>query len=117
MNKIFVFGSNLAGRHGAGAAKFARLNKGAIYGKFYGLQGESFAIPTKDQYLASLPISKIRVFVDRFINFAKQNPDMVFELTPIGCGLAGYMPEEIAPLFENAPENVELPEDFKIDNS
>ena len=113
MRNIFVFGSNLAGRHGKGAALHARQKCGAIYGRGYGLQGTSFAIPTKDIYLRSLPLSDIQCFVEMFITFAINNPELTFELTPIGCGLAGFRPEDIAPFFKDAPTNVILPMEFK----
>lgn len=112
IDKIFVFGSNLAGRHGKGAALYARNHHGAIYGQGIGLQGRSYAIPTKDQQLRTLPLPAIGQHVAQFLLFAAQHPDMVFEVTPIGCGLAGYQPEQIAPLFENAPNNCILPDSF-----
>jgi len=116
-NEIFVFGSNLAGRHGKGAALFARQHHGAIYGQGEGLQGTSYAIPTKGfaargEPMPVLPIARIRVHVLRFILFARRNPEMTFRLTTIGCGLAGYTPEQIAPLFANAPSNVLQPVEF-----
>jgi hypothetical protein len=111
--QIFVFGSNLAGRHGKGAALYAAQNHGAVYGLGYGLQGRSFAIPTKDQYLHTLPITKIQKYVEDFKDFAERFPEFTFNVTRIGCGLAGYKDEEIAPLFKNCPPNVNLPESFK----
>lgn len=110
---IFVFGSNLAGRHGKGAALAAKQDHGAIYGQGIGLQGSSYAIPTKDHRLQTLPLPEIRKYVAGFISFAKDNPDLEFELTPIGCGLAGYQPSDIAPLFEGLPSNVTPPPSFK----
>jgi len=110
---IFVFGSNLAGRHGKGAALCARQKHGAIYGQGVGLQGNSYAIPTKDERLGVLPLSRIRVFVDDFIGFANSRPDLLFQVTAIGCGLAGYKPADIAPMFAGAPGNCLLPEEFK----
>lgn len=111
---IFVFGSNLAGRHGAGAALHARKNHGAIYGQGIGRQGNSYGIPTKDERLKTLPLNEIRKYVDQFIKYAKENPDLKFQLTAIGCGLAGYQPEDIAPMFNGAPKNVIKPEVFLI---
>lgn len=111
-DRIFCFGSNLAGRHGAGAAKDARLFHGAIYGKGIGLQGKSYAIPTKDENLRTLPIEAIQVHVSKFMAFARQNPEMEFEVTKIGCGLAGYTPADIGPLFRGAPRNCHLPREF-----
>ena len=109
---IFVFGSNLAGRHGKGAALWARQHRGAIYGQGEGLQGESYAIPTKDGRLNTLPLPAIRWHVIAFLRFARNNPEMQFQLTPIGCGYAGYTPADIAPLFEGAPSNVIMPPEF-----
>jgi hypothetical protein len=110
--KVFVFGSNLAGRHGAGAAKFAHASRGAIYGQAEGPQGNSYAIPTKDSKLRTLSLIEIRRHVDRFIDYARAHPHLSFELTPIGCGLAGYKPTDIAPMFREAPKNVALPVEF-----
>ena len=112
-DRIFVFGSNLAGRHGKGAALDARLHHGAIYGKGFGLQGKSYAIPTKDENLNTLPLTVIQTYVAKFIAFAKQHREMEFEVTKIGCGLAGYTPQDIAPLFNGAPKNCHLPPEFK----
>lgn len=106
---VFVFGSNTAGRHGKGAALHARQHCGARYGQGEGLQGQSYAIPTKDDDLRTLPLSRIRAGVDRFLDFARDNPLLTFEVTPIGCGLAGYEPEQIAPMFRDVPINVVLP--------
>lgn len=113
MKEVFVFGSNLAGRHGAGAAKFARTNHGAVYGKGIGHHGNSYAIPTKDEYIKTLPLDKIKPYVDQFIEYAKNNPSLTFKLTPIGCGLAGYEPTDIAPMFVSAPYNVLIPFEFQ----
>lgn len=110
---IFVFGSNIAGRHGKGAALEAVQRHGAIYGKGEGLQGKSYAIPTKDNYIRSLPLIKINQYVQRFIKFAKENPKLEFFVTRIGCGLAGYTDEQIAPMFEEAPLNCKLPEGWR----
>lgn len=110
---VFVFGSNLAGRHGKGAALFARQNRGAIYGQGEGLQGNSYAIPTKDGALRTLPLSSVAAHARRFIEFARSRPDLRFELTPIGCGLAGFVPSQIAPFFRDAPPNVALPRVFR----
>lgn len=110
---IFVFGSNLAGRHGKGAAKEALTNWGAIYGQGVGLQGNSYAIPTKGYNLETLPLFNIRNYIGEFIYFARDNQDMLFIVTPVGCGLAGHDPIEIAPMFkEYIPPNVYLPREF-----
>lgn len=109
---VFVFGSNLAGRHGKGAAKWAAQHRGAVYGVGEGFRGNSYAIPTKDIAIKTLPLDRIAFYVDRFKQFAAANSDMIFQLTPIGCGLAGYKPEQIAPMFDDAPPNVILPDEF-----
>ena len=113
MKQIFVFGSNLAGRHGKGAALEARKTHGAIYGCGEGLQGCSYGIPTKDEKLQTLPLSKIQSHVQKFLVFAKENSDMQFNLTRIGCGLAGYQDKDIAPMFKGAEDNVILPEGWR----
>lgn len=107
--KIFVFGSNLAGRHGAGAALTAFRQHGAIYGQGIGIQGNSYGIPTKDENIRTLPLNKIQRYVDQFIRFAELNPEMEFQVTRIGCGLAGYEDKDIAPMFVDAPRNCILP--------
>lgn len=111
---IFVFGSNLSGRHGKGAAKTA-LTWGAKWGQASGLQGRTWGIPTKDQTIRrTLAITEIKPFVDEFINEAKLKPELIFLVTEIGCGLAGLKPKDIAPLFQMAKdiENIYLPERF-----
>lgn len=113
MTRIFVFGSNLAGRHGAGAALDAFRYYGAIRGQGYGLQGKSFAIPTKDADLRSLPLREIQKYVMRFLLFARSHPDISFDVTRIGCGLGGYHETEIAPLFRDAPTNCLLPHGWR----
>ncbi len=112
-NEIFVFGSNLAGIHGAGAARYAVTHHSATYRQGIGLQGYSYAIPTKDWHIKTLPLKEIQTHVDNFIEFAKQHPELVFNVTRIGCGLAGYKDEEIAPMFEEASSNVNLPAKWK----
>ena len=112
-DEIFVFGSNLAGRHGAGAAKVA-TKFGAVYGVGYGLAGNSFAIPTKDIVLDVLPLPTIQAFVDDFLKFARMTFNtQKFFMTRIGCGLAGYYDEQIAPMFRGAPVNINFPENWK----
>jgi len=110
--EIFVFGSNLAGRHGRGAALHARKHHGARYGQGAGLQGLSYGIPTKDRDIKVLPLAQITEHVETFKDFARSNPDMTFKVTLIGCGLAGYSPREIGPLFKGSPDNVRLPIEF-----
>ena len=108
-NEIFVFGSNLGGIHAGGAARMARLHFGAETGKGVGIQGQSYAIPTMQG-----GVETIKPYVDEFITYASQHPDKQFLVTPIGCGIAGFRAEEIAPLFKDAKniENISLPEDF-----
>lgn len=109
-NEIFVFGSNLAGAHGGGAARAALNHFGAIWGQGVGLQGQSYAIPT----MHGGP-DRIQPYVDEFIIFAEEHPEMDFLVTPIGCGIAGFTPADIAPLFARAKdlENVWLPASFR----
>lgn len=109
MREIFVFGSNLAGRHGAGAAKYAVKHYGAIYGQGSGPQGSAYAIPTKDEKLRTLPLHFIEVGVNKFIMYATQCPELTFHVTAIGTGLAGYQHADIAPMFKDAPTNCTLP--------
>lgn len=106
MEEIFVFGSNLAGRHGAGAAWDAWKNHGAIYGQGEGQQGHSYAIPTKDEKLKTLPLYIIEHYVAAFKRFARDHPEMTFNVTRVGCGLAGYKDEDIAPMFVGCTANV-----------
>lgn len=107
--KVFVFGSNLAGRHGAGSALRAVKEWGAILGCREGPQGNSYAIPTKDGTLKTLPLAEIAKSVDRFIQYANENQSTRFLLVKIGCGLAGYSEDQIAPMFSASPDNVVLP--------
>ena len=106
-NEIFVFGSNLQGNHAGGAARIARLHFGAEMGNGVGPQGQSYAIPTMQG-----GVETIKPYVDDFINYAIRHPEQHFLVTPIGCGIAGFTPSEIAPLFEKAKdiENISLPE-------
>lgn len=113
MNKIFVFGSNEAGRHGVGAARRARQAYGAKYGQGKGLQGSSFAIPTKDHSLKTLSLNKVAAYVAEFKEFAALNLDKELYITRIGCGLAGFDDEQIAPLFVNSPRNCIFSKDWE----
>lgn len=108
-NEIFVFGSNLQGRHGGGAARVAMQKFGAIWGQGVGLQGSTYAIPTMQG-----GVETIKPYVDEFISFAKSNPDKHFLVTRIGCGIAGFTDSEIAPLFHDClqMENISLPQSF-----
>lgn len=103
---IFVFGSNRAGRHGSGAARDAVQQYGARYGRGEGPQGQSYAIPTKDAQVMTLPLEEIQQHVNRFLAFAGEHPELRFKVTRIGCGMAGYKDEQIVPMFENSPTNV-----------
>jgi hypothetical protein len=109
-NNIYVFGSNTEGKHGKGSAKFALLHRGAIYGQSKGLQGNSYAIITKDlkKGLRSVSLESIKEQVDELILFAQNNPQLTFEISAIGCGLAGFNATEIAPMFSNTPSNMKL---------
>lgn len=108
-NEVFVFGSNLAGHHGGGAAFVAMNRFGAVWGQGVGLQGQSYAIPTMQG-----GVETIRPYVDEFIEFAKSHPALKFYVTRIGCGIAGFRDEEIASLFFAAVSvpNIILPESF-----
>ncbi len=110
---IFVFGSNLAGFHGKGAALYARKYHGAEQYIGVGRTGNAYAIPTKDHRLKTLPLIDIRHYVNGFIRYAGENPDLEFEVTRIGCGLAGYRDQDIAPLFKTAPDNCRLPQNWR----
>jgi hypothetical protein len=108
-DEIFVFGSNLAGFHGGGAAKTAYRKFGAVWGQGVGLHGQTYAIPTMQG-----SVETIKPYVDEFLDFAGQRPGLKFLVTEIGCGIAGFTVKEIAPLFRAAIdiENVYLPESF-----
>jgi len=107
-HQIFCYGANLAGRHGAGAAKQA-LQWGAVYGRD-GLSGQTYGISTKDRNIRTLPLQRLQEHVSEFLYEAEERPQLEFLMTRIGCGLAGYTDEQIAPMFRHAPANVKLPE-------
>mgnify|MGYP003524645524 FL=1 len=113
-NEIFVFGSNESGIHGAGAALLAKNKFGAIQGKGFGLHGQSFAIPTKDINIRTLSLDEIQTYVYAFKGVVLSRPDLHFIITKIGCGLAGYTDNDIAPLFSSFLniENISLPIEF-----
>ena len=113
-NEIFVFGSNLSGRHGKGAAKQA-IKWGAKYGVGNGIQGRTYGIPTVNATITGkLSLKAIASYVSEFIDYAKAHPELHFLVTAVGCGLAGWEPEDIAPLFIEATflDNVSLPKEF-----
>lgn len=111
--RIFVFGSNLGGKHGAGAALEARLRYGALLGKGEGLVGNSYAIPTKTANFECLSLEEIEQYVETFVLFTLENPEMQFFVTRVGCGLAGNKDEDIAPMFKGAI-NCSFPEDWQV---
>lgn len=108
-NEVFVFGSNLGGFHAGGAARVAHQRFGAVWGQGVGLQGQSYAIPTMQG-----GVETIKPYVDEFVAFAINHPELTFLVTPIGCGIAGFNINEIAPLFLDAMpvNNILLPKDF-----
>ena len=108
-NEVFVFGSNLGGFHGGGAARAAMNRFGAVWGQGVGLQGQSYAIPTMQG-----GVETIKPYVDEFIAFAREHRELRFLVTPIGCGIAGFTVDEIAPLFADAidDDNIILPRAF-----
>lgn len=111
-NWVWVFGSNLAGIHGAGAAKQA-IKYGAKYGHGIGIQGWTYAIPTKDHDIKTMPIINIVPYIERFERFTKQYPQLKFFVTAIGTGLAGYTDKDMAPLFKNCGPNCCFPEQWQ----
>ena len=113
MPEVFVFGSNDAGMHGSGAARYARENLDMPMGKSYGHYGKCFAIPTKDEYIKTLPLSIINDYVRGFIAYAIGHRKVTFKVTRIGCGLAGLTDEQIAPMFKDAPKNCRFDEKWR----
>lgn len=113
-NEIFVFGSNRSGFHGAGAARTAYMKFGAEYGVGEGLTGKSYALPTKGYNVTDMTLDEIKPHVEIFLNFAKSNPDKIFLVTQVGCGLAGHHPKDIGPMFKNRSENVVIPKEFDV---
>lgn len=115
-NEVFVFGSNEAGIHGAGAASLALICFGAKMGEGIGHYGQSYAIPTKDDRIKTLNLGKIKKYINDFIDYAKRRKELNFLVTEIGCGLAGYTPVQIAPMFKRVKdekiENIFLPSRF-----
>lgn len=111
---VFVFGSNLSGIHGGGAARAAHQHYGAEWGVANGTTGNSYAIPTVQAQIAGpLSLDAIRIYVDRFIFHANTHPEDRFFVTRIGCGLAGHKDEDVAPMFRDAPHNCSLPHTWR----
>jgi hypothetical protein len=106
-DEIFVFGSNAGGMHGGGAARTALEKFGAVWGEGHGLHGQSYAIDTMSG------METLKAEVSRFLTFAADHPELRFLVTEIGCGIAGYTPSQIAPLFGHSPQNVVLPQTFR----
>lgn len=112
-DQIFVFGSNESGIHGKGAAKDAYDLFEAKWGLGFGQHGNTFAIPTKDWNIKRLPLDDIQFYVNRFLKYTETKPNLKFLVTPIGCGYAGYKPQDIAPMFRDTPSNVILNPEFE----
>jgi hypothetical protein len=114
MREIYVFGSNLRGFHGKGSAAYAVNHYKAIMGVGVGIQGDAYAIPTKGHTLdIVLDLDTIKLYVDDFLLYAKRHPELKFIISKIGCGYAGYTPQQIAPLFRNDLPNVILNSEFQ----
>lgn len=111
---VFVFGSNLAGRHGAGAARFALEHFGAQPGEGVGRIGASYAIPTKDSSVITMRLDQIRPHVEVFLDYAWNHPNETFYVTALGTGLAGYSHADIAPMFRGAPSNCLMPDEWEV---
>lgn len=114
MTDIFVFGSNLAGLHGGGAAFHALEHHGAILGQGIGLQGQSYATPTMDENLYPLPLGEIARHIANFLDFARSRPDLTFYVTPVGCGIAGYSQPQIRPFLTGMPPNCRFAETWSV---
>lgn len=110
---VFVFGSNLAGRHGAGAAKAAADHFDAEYGRGSGLTGRAYALPTKNARIQTLPFEDVERGVREFLSVAEGRPDLKFFVTRVGCELAGFSDAKIAPLFVGAPLNCSFAEEWR----
>ena len=108
VSKVFVFGSNSAGIHGGGAAAYACKSLDAEWGVGEGLTGQCYALPTKDKHIQSRSLKDVQESVDRFISYATDHPELNFQVTRIGCGLAGFNDSDIAPMFVDAPDNCEF---------
>jgi len=104
-SSIFVFGSNLSGIHGAGAAAYAVNYKGAIWGKGEGHWGQSYALPTKGYNITDMDLKTVAHHVEKFLIYAEERPSLLFQVTAVGCGLAGFRHVQVAPMFRDAPSN------------
>lgn len=104
-NLVFVFGSNEGGHHGAGSARWAAENAGAIMRVGFGHHGRSFALPTKGPRIENIPIERVADYVYMFLTYARHHPELIFMVTAVGCGLAGFKDRDIAPLFQEHPDN------------
>lgn len=109
---VFVFGSNIVGRHDKGAAQTARRHFGAVYGVGKGRTGQAYAIPTKDLEMQPIPLRRIAAHVTDFLAYASANLDTNFFVTAVGTGLAGYTHAQMAPLFRGHPPNCLLPDEW-----
>ncbi len=105
-DEVFVFGSNAEGAHGGGAALIAYEQFGAVWGEGHGHHGQSYAIDTMSG------LDELAAEARRFLDYARAHPELRFLLTPVGCGIAGYTPAQVAPMFHGVPANVTLPESF-----
>ena len=113
MSRVFVFGSNLLGIHGAGAALFAKRNHGAVQGVGEGLRGNSYALPTKKTPYVYMGLEDVRGHVETFKAHARANPAINYQVTAVGTGRAGFSVAQIGPMFSDAPDNCELCVEFE----
>lgn len=108
-DRVFVFGSNLLGIHGAGAAAYAFDDLGAYWGVGEGIMGNSYALPTCYRPGEPVTMMELAVYVQNFLDYAGDHPELRFFVSQVGCGLAGFREDEVAPLFAEAPDNCDLP--------
>lgn len=102
---VFVFGSNLSGIHGLGAARYASIHKRAVWGVGEGPTGNAYALPTKGLHITFMNLNEVTIRVDTFLLYASKHRDLKFQVTQVGCGLGGFSKEHIAPLFKYSPDN------------
>lgn len=112
-DRVFVFGSNLLGIHGAGAARYAYDYLGAIWGDEEGIMGNSYALPTCYQPAEPVTLDELGVYVSNFLEYARKHPELTFFVSEVGCGLAGFNPTEVIPFFVGAPSNCDLPPSWR----